>query len=115
PTYDTLCFTPGSATQALSPTGFLPRCVTGIDHDSTATPTVDTTLKRGGAVSGYVTDTSGHPLPNLLVEINEPDAPAFARTSKTGHYRLSALPPSASYTVAFLADGAYGDNASYAF
>ena len=110
---DTLCFTPGPATLPASATGYLARCVTPVDHDSTQTTTVNAKLRRGVAISGTVTDVSGAPLPGLLVQVVQVGQnDSFATTNSHGRYRLTGLLPG-TYTVDFEADGAFAGYQSY--
>lgn len=53
-----------------------------------------------GRVQGLVLDTTGQPLPAVLVELESAGAPLSARTGQDGRYAIEAV-PAGSYSVRF--------------
>jgi protocatechuate 3,4-dioxygenase beta subunit len=113
---DSICFTPSAAVAPASATGYLARCVDGVDHLPGHTVTVDAALHRGGAISGVVTDPRGTPLPGLTVSVGGVDVGGggYPTTDAYGRYSITGLPPD-RYVVGFLADGAYSNQQSWGF
>ncbi len=61
------------------------------------TDSINARLHPAGAISGTVTDTSGHPLAGIRVDTDGADA----RTGADGSYRIDMLAPADDYRVCF--------------
>lgn len=92
--------------------GYLPECYNNIPPDGTPTPVsvtvghthagINAALASGGAISGRVTDSAGHPIANVQVSAQTPDGTGYqtAITDDNGDYTVGGL-TSGSYQVCF--------------
>lgn len=113
-----LCFDTSRATGSSS-TGYLPECYNNKPDEEDADPvtvgdsgavTVDATLDPGGAISGQVTDTAGHPLEDVYVDVySTSNLPTTVVTDQSGDYTAPGL-GAGSATVCFDPRDVYGSS-----
>jgi hypothetical protein len=100
-----VCFSPALSRGSTSPNGDLDGCFEGSDtgrvvvQAGQVTAHINQRLVPGGAITGTVTDTAGHPLGNVDVDVSA-SLPTGARTATDGTYRVNRLEPG-GYTVCF--------------
>jgi protocatechuate 3,4-dioxygenase beta subunit len=103
-----VCFDPSNVSTTLSATGFQPRCYNGETQSPDLVTVsagqvaagIDQALPSGGALTGHVTDTSGHPLAGISVQATVSSNAWEAVTVTTrsdGSFRFNGLDASAPY------------------
>jgi hypothetical protein len=104
-----VCFSPALSRGSTSPNGDLDGCFEGNDTSKVVVRAgqvskhIDLRLVQAGAVIGTVTDTAGHPLGNVLVDVSA-SLPTQTRTAADGTYRVNRL-ESSGYSVCFRESG----------
>ena len=103
----TVCFDGPTATGGSSDAGYLPQCWDVVDDEPTPIDVpagqtvtgIDATLDAAAALSGVVTDTSGHPLSHVKVQVSSELAPQT--TGADGSYRFGGLVSGTDYAPTF--------------